>query len=1093
MKKTLDHLRERIRARFDAIHPGIRAKLVALFILIKILPLILLAWLAWSQASNLGQHFLSRANDLSARANKAVAEVGEMAVADSVRALDTRARDDIERMTTDTAQRVASFLYARDDDIRLAASLAPDKEIYRRFIEARKGKLVDHGEWELAPDGKSWQAARMHKVEDSINFSLKSSTKELHYRPQERFGKEELRPLYLEISFVDLDGRESIKVTSSPRLSPELKDISQPRNTYVRAENYFAALKKLKPGEIYVSDVIGAYVGSRVVGHYTPESAKKAGIPYEPQNAAYAGKENPVGQRFKGLIRWATPVVRSGRIIGYVTLALDHDHVMEFTDHQVPTEERYSDIPDAAAGNYAFIWDHQGRSIAHPRHYFIPGFDPQTGEPVPAWLEDRIYADWQKSGKPYREFMSAVPTFREQGLDKKPATEQSRKGLLGLDCRYLNFAPQCIGWFDVTQNGGSGSFLILWSGLWKLTTAAAIPYHTGQYGQTPRGFGIVTIGANVDEFHRPATVTKEKIDDLIRVTESDMQSQASETLEAVRTNLKNTALSLGGSTLLMALAVILIAFWMASYLTRRITYLVNGIARFRSGDRDFRFNQPVRDEMGELASSFDQLASHVTEQMEKLEDEITERQHTENELRQVRDHLEDLVQKRTDALLSTNTQLQVEIADRRQAEQQARHLAEHDPLTGLPNRERFRQNLISAIEQSTHTNRMVAVLFFDLDNFKQVNDTLGHTVGDELLCAVAHCISGCIRSNDTVARLGGDEFAVIANQIESPRNAERIALSILESLSQPINVGGNYLHVGTSIGISLLSEDADAEQLIQQADLAMYQAKNQGGNRYHFYADDMHRLIMRRTLLEYELRNALAQEQFCLHYQPRHDLRNARLAGVEALLRWQHPERGLLSPGEFLDVAELSGILSSIDSWVLRTACRQGALWEQQGFDFDRIAINVSTLDLLGTEFVPTVLKALEEAGLSPGRLEIEITERALIRQYDVVVENLRELRHHGIHIAIDDFGMEHSSLQRLIECPINVLKIDRFFVSRIGQVKSEAVIAAVVAMAHSMRLELVAEGVETEEQQQFLETLGCHVIQGYLYAKPMPPEQLVG
>ena len=247
------------------------------------------------------------------------------------------------------------------------------------------------------------------------------------------------------MTFIDLDGKERVKVVNSPRMNPALRDVSKPENTFVRAEHYFAELQKLEPGQVYVSEVIGAYVGSRIIGHYTPLSVAKAGLPFEPEQSAYAGKENPLGKRFEGLVRFAAPVVEKGHITGYVTLALDHDHLMEFTAHLVPTNERYTEIPDASEGNYAFIWDHKGRSIVHPRHFSITGYNPDSGEPQIPWLEDRIYDKWQASGKNYLNFIQDEPQFVAQSNTKKPAKELTQKGLVGLDCRYLNFAPQCTG------------------------------------------------------------------------------------------------------------------------------------------------------------------------------------------------------------------------------------------------------------------------------------------------------------------------------------------------------------------------------------------------------------------------------------------------------------------------------------------------------------------------------------------------------------------------------------------------------------------------------------------------------------------------
>ncbi len=344
---------------------------------------------------------------------------------------------------------------------------------------------------------------------------------------------------------------------------------------------------------------------------YTPERTAKAGLPFEPEKNAYSGKENPVGKRFKGLVRWGMPVTRDGAIIGYVTLALDHDHIMEFTNHLMPTAERYTEIPDASGGNYAFIWDHKGRSIVHPRHHSIVGYDPQTGDPQVPWLEDRIYDEWRNSGESYADFIPDVPTFVEQSTSKKPAPALTKDGLVGLDCRYLNFAPQCTGWFDLTRDGGSGSFDILWSGLFKLTTASAIPYYTGQYARSKRGFGFVTIGAEVDDFHRPATETKKVIDGIIAASDAELTKNAADTQNAIQNNLLGTAYRLGLSTTFMAVLVILIAIWMASIFTGRITALIDGISRFRSGERHFRFKAQTRDEMGALADSFDEMADSL--------------------------------------------------------------------------------------------------------------------------------------------------------------------------------------------------------------------------------------------------------------------------------------------------------------------------------------------------------------------------------------------------------------------------------------------------------------------------------------------------
>ncbi len=615
MKKLTGSLSLMLERLFSRLGLGMRAKLVVLFVVIKVLPLVLLAVVAWQQSAHLGEELSKRTQKLTEKANAALAQTGDIAVTDAVKALDTRAREDIERMTTDTARLVAEFLHARDDDIRFAATLAPNEEIYRKFVATKLGSLVRQGPWALSADGKSWYSAAYPLPSEEITSSIVENDRSFHYRVPDSLYYER-RPLFLEMTFVDLDGQERVKVTASPTVSKELKDVSQRGNTFVRAETYFDDLKNLKPGEIYVSEVIGAYVGSRVIGTYTPEKAAAAGEAFNPEESAYAGKENPLGKHFEGLVRWATPVTKDNKIIGYVTLALDHDHLMEFTAHLKPTFERYTEIPDASEGNYAFIWDYKGRSIVHPRHFSIVGYDPETGDPQVPWLEDRIYNEWQKSGKSYVDFIKDVPTFVEQSVDKKAAPELTKKGLVGLDCRYLNNAPQCTGWFDLTKKGGSGSFGILWSGLEKITTAAAIPYYTGKYEDSPRGFGFVTIGAGLDDFHRPAKETEKVLDNLISTTNAELKATADEAQEAITRNLIEMATSLSVSTGLMVILVILIAIWMASVFTRSITKLIAGISRFRSGERHFRFNTPIKDEMGALADSFDDMADSIVDSVE---------------------------------------------------------------------------------------------------------------------------------------------------------------------------------------------------------------------------------------------------------------------------------------------------------------------------------------------------------------------------------------------------------------------------------------------------------------------------------------------
>ncbi|MDR2839297.1 MAG: PAS domain S-box protein [Azonexus sp.] len=614
---------------------SVRLRLILLFVAIKVVPLVVLVWIALYQTRETGVVLSQQLDDLVATASQAVREVGDSAVNDAVNALDMRARDEMERLTTDTARRIAAFLYNRDSDILFAASLSADEAAYRNYISHQQRQLTQHGKWRLDAAGDAWEpedapaADAYAPTPGSVNNGIA-----FHYRPPQRLaGKQE--PLYLEMTFVGLDGVEKIKVTTSPRVSPQLKDITKRQNTYARAENYFAALQKLKPGEIYVSDVIGTYVGSHIIGKVTPEAAKKRGLPFAPEKEAYAGKENPVGKRFQGIVRWAAPVTQGGKITGWVTLALNHDHLMSFTDHIVPTGERYRDINDAAEGNYAFVWDAKGRSIVHPRHHSIVGYD-ENGEPQVPWLEDQVYEDFKKSGQSWGEYLKTAPQFVDQSQNRKPAKELAAEGKVGLDCRWLNFAPQCVGWYNLTDQGGSGSFQILWSGIQKLTTAAAIPYYTGQYNPrlagNKRGFGIVTIGANVDDFHRAATESKERLSGIIQRVNGNMDTHGDNANAVLQHNMRATLANLSGATLVLILLVIGVAIWMASYFSGKLAWLNNGFNRFHKGEKDFRFTYDYKDEITSLAATFNEMADTLNANMAEFHREIEIRREAEHKV-----------------------------------------------------------------------------------------------------------------------------------------------------------------------------------------------------------------------------------------------------------------------------------------------------------------------------------------------------------------------------------------------------------------------------------------------------------------------------
>ncbi len=603
---------------------GIRAKLIWLFVLIKVVPLVLLALLAWHGLSSLGEKVYERNALMSASVRDTVSELTGVMTKESTRSLDLKSREAIERLTTDTAKSVAHFLYERDEDILLAATLEPSEAAYGQFLRHRTRTVIAPGKWKLNKEGTGWiPAGRDRAAAGNIVPDNAENKQDFNYRPPERLGNPVKRPLYHEITFVGLDGQEKVKLSSSTLLAGGLRNVARKENTYARAETYFTELKKLKPGDLYVSDVIGPYVRSRYYGPVTPEAAKKANVPFEPAQEAYSGKENPVGKHFQGIIRWATPVASDGKIIGYVTLALDHDHVMSFTDNLMPTDARYTPIADATNGNYAFMWDYRDRSIAHPRHQSIIGFNPQTGEYEVPWLEESLYQGWKQSGKPLQAYLAGIPVFDGQSRDKKPSKELIQAGIRGLDCHYLNFAPQCHGWYDLTKQGGSGSFVILWSGVWKLTTAATIPYFSGKYGKTPRGFGYVTIGANTEEFHKAATETKELLDERVKRYSEQLRKTTDETQAMILGRMRATAANLTLSTALMAILVVFVAIWLASMLTRRVTQLSDGLRRIEKGDLAYRMGTKSRDEMGQLTESINRMADSVQQSFQRLDEAKT--------------------------------------------------------------------------------------------------------------------------------------------------------------------------------------------------------------------------------------------------------------------------------------------------------------------------------------------------------------------------------------------------------------------------------------------------------------------------------------
>jgi diguanylate cyclase (GGDEF)-like protein/PAS domain S-box-containing protein len=433
-----------------------------------------------------------------------------------------------------------------------------------------------------------------------------------------------------------------------------------------------------------------------------------------------------------------------------------------------------------------------------------------------------------------------------------------------------------------------------------------------------------------------------------------------------------------------------------------------------------------------------------------------------------------------------------DISERKRAEEQIRNLAYHDGLTGLPNRILFNDRLTIAVAQAHRHGHRLAVLFLDVDRFKLINDSLGHSLGDRLLQGVAERLKGCVREGDTVARLGGDEFTLLLPEITRALDVVNVAEKILEAVKLPFRLEGRELFVSASMGISLYPDDGvNAETLVKNADAAMYRAKEQGRDNYRLYAPAMNATALERLALESSLRKALSQGELVVYYQPLVDLRIGRVHGVEALLRWRHPERGLMAPSDFIPLAELTGQILAMGPWVLRTACAQVKYWHERGHGDLSVAVNISARQFQQPDLVAQVKRALRDTGLDPRYLDLEITESNAMQNAEATVQTLRELKDIGVRISIDDFGIGYSSLSYLKRLPIDTLKIDQSFVRDITVDPDDAAIAtAVIAMAHTLKLKVVAEGVETEGQGVFLAARHCDRMQGYLFSAPLPPDE---
>ncbi len=561
-----------------------------------------------------------------------------------------------------------------------------------------------------------------------------------------------------------------------------------------------------------------------------------------------------------------------------------------------------------------------------------------------------------------------------------------------------------------------------------------------------------------------------------------------------RLGLISSVLPAAAMSALVAAIFVLLCTLFSSYMTRRITAPLSRLVRvaddISAGKIDSSQKLEGGGELKEIYSLLNMIISNINTYKTKMD--------VDHQLLSMK------VEERTAQLSKRNDELNRAVKEVTETKDRLRQLAYYDSLTSLPNRRLFTEQLDLLLRLAKRNEEQLGLLFLDLDNFKRINDSLGHSAGDILLREVGKRLSSCVRDSDVVAhyveasaridvsRLGGDEFTVVLNQLDKPESAGEVAKRLIRTLMEPMTIEGHELVVTPSIGIAVAPRDAEeVEGLLKAADTAMYHAKSSGKNNFLFYNPDMDAAGVEKLKLETDLRKAIERDELVLHYQPQVDTITGSVVGAEALMRWQHPEQGLVPPFRFIPLAEEMGLISEMGDWCLREACRQMIEFQGQGLDLPKVSVNVSALQF-NQSFVERVGEVLKDSGMKPSRLELELTEGIMMDDTEATINALHRLKDLGVSLSMDDFGTGYSSLSYLSRFPLDELKIDRSFVIDFDKTEADAsLIIAILAMGRSLKLQLVAEGVETDEQYNFLTRHGARVIQGYMFSKPVPADEL--
>ncbi len=531
-------------------------------------------------------------------------------------------------------------------------------------------------------------------------------------------------------------------------------------------------------------------------------------------------------------------------------------------------------------------------------------------------------------------------------------------------------------------------------------------------------------------------------------------------------------------TLLLVLVIILVfSVLLARHLHRSINHPIEELTAsavgFHEGDLSITLDESRKDEFGILAKYLNRSNTELMEYAQKL--------------------------------TKLNAHLQKEVADRTEAEERIRHLACYDSLTGLPNRQLFTDRLTTCLENMKRQKGYAAVLFIDIDDFKHINGIHGHNIGDSLLKEIGIRINNSIRDNDSVSRqnrnkvepssfsrISGDEFVILISNMRAPQDAAIVIQRLMEAMSQPFQLKDHEILITMSIGVAICPGDGqDAATIVKNADTAMYNAKKKGGDNYQFYTESIHEIIQNRLMIENDLKNALENNELQLHYQPRINGHTGVISSVEAHIRWNRSGKGLVSPAEFIPVAEDTGLIIPIGEWILKTACSQNLAWQKSGLPPMTVSVNISSTQFQQENFRDTILTALEYSSLDPQYLELEFTENILMKNVNINIDIMKQLSELGIRISIDDFGTGYSSFKHLKHFPVDVLKIDKSFINEINNNANDlAIVSAIILMAHSLNLTVVAEGVEIREQLDLLLDNKCDEIQGYYYSRPLPANE---